>query len=837
MQLLARIGLGTVLLAFLVLEGQAQSQRFSELEVSDRLSVGQLAGIRLELFELTAAGLPKSGLILGLGSDFLGLGSNMILRRIPSTIVQDLIGRALEPQLGVSGLEAGTYQYRLTVLLDDYEVLQEGQVQVSVQSRGRVEVRWQVQPQFVRLQRFNAKVGFRIYRAGPGSAPFGLVKELMNPERTEFTLIDDGLKADLSKSPPRDNPTGNLILAGQLQVGSFAQAPTALGAGSLYFDTTTNLLNVWNGSTWIAVSPGPAGPPGPKGDKGDPGPQGPPGEPGPPGPAGPQGPQGPKGDKGDPGPAGPPGPQGSKGDKGDPGPQGPPGPPGSVDFSVADQRYVLKNGDKMRGNLDLGGNALQGAQTVEVLSSLWISAAAGAGAKDWVIAHAVLPPQNTFTGNLCIAQTSPPIQVPCVFVLTPGGDLTVSGQLQVGAFAAPPTAVGVGALYFDTAKGGLFVWNGSAWVAAAGVAGPPGPPGPQGERGPQGPQGPPGPKGDPGPSGPAGPAGLNCWDLDGDGIRDAAEDRNGDGRWDAQDCQGPPGPQGPKGDKGDPGPQGPQGPPGPQGPKGEKGDRGPQGERGPQGPPGPQGPQGPPGSVDFSVADRRYVNTDGDSMSGELTVPELTVSEAAAINTAIIGASIEALSLFVDSGDIDWAAFVPSGKPDLFVIGPVTDISGGQLRIRVALQLSSDGTLRAPNKQFVQDHPLDPTKEIVYVTLEGPEASIFIRGEAELVAGEAVIELPDYFSLIASEEGLLTVQLTPVGSWLQLYVAEKSTKRIVVREANGKSGRFDYLVQAVRKGYENHQVIQPKSQPAYLSKASWDEEKLKQLQDRYQHKK
>ncbi|MEM4284514.1 MAG: hypothetical protein QXS96_08525 [Candidatus Caldarchaeum sp.] len=141
MQLLARIGLSTVLLAFLVLEGQAQSQRFSELEVSSRLSVGELAGIRLDLFELTAEGLPESGLVLGLGSNLLALGGNMILRRIPSTIVGDLIGRALEPQLGVAGLEAGTYRYRLTILLDDYEILQEGQVQVSVQSRGRVELR------------------------------------------------------------------------------------------------------------------------------------------------------------------------------------------------------------------------------------------------------------------------------------------------------------------------------------------------------------------------------------------------------------------------------------------------------------------------------------------------------------------------------------------------------------------------------------------------------------------------------------------------------------------------------------------------------------------------
>jgi hypothetical protein len=38
--------------------------------------------------------------------------------------------------------------------------------------------------------------------------------------------------------------------------------------------------------------------------------------------------------------------------------------------------------------------------------------------------------------------------------------------------------------------------------------------------------------------GPQGIPGLACWDLNGDGIQDAAEDVNGDGLWDAADCQG-----------------------------------------------------------------------------------------------------------------------------------------------------------------------------------------------------------------------------------------------------------------------------------------------------------
>lgn len=115
----------------------------------------------------------------------------------------------------------------------------------------------------------------------------------------------------------------------------------------------------------------------------------------------------------------------------------------------------------------------------------------------------------------------------------------------------------------------------------------------------------------------------------------------------------------------------------------------------------------------------------------------------------------------------------------------------------------------AGTKSFVQAHPLDQTKEIVYVSLEGPEAGTYIRGTAQLINGEAVIELSEHFSLVTNDQGL-TVQLTPLGELLQLYVVQKSTKQIIVREANGKSGQFDYLVQGVRKGYENHQVIRDK---------------------------
>ncbi len=109
-------------------------------------------------------------------------------------------------------------------------------------------------------------------------------------------------------------------------------------------------------------------------------------------------------------------------------------------------------------------------------------------------------------------------------------------------------------------------------------------------------------------------------------------------------------------------------------------------------------------------------------------------------------------------------------------------------------------------KYFIQPHPSDLSKEIAYVCLEGPEAGTYVRGSAELVNGEAIVRLPDHFGMVTSTNAL-TVQLTPRGAWLQLYATDATVAGITVREASGRNGKFDYLVQGVRLGYENSSVI------------------------------
>lgn len=119
--------------------------------------------------------------------------------------------------------------------------------------------------------------------------------------------------------------------------------------------------------------------------------------------------------------------------------------------------------------------------------------------------------------------------------------------------------------------------------------------------------------------------GINCWDLNGNDVDDPEEDVNGDGSFDALDCQGPqgvpgePGAQGEPGGQGEPGAQGESGDPGPPGPAGQDGADGDDGQRGLPGEPGPE-------FFDMFV-DRFFTLEDG--LEGSLEVGIVEIAEPA----------------------------------------------------------------------------------------------------------------------------------------------------------------------------------------------------------------
>jgi hypothetical protein len=109
------------------------------------------------------------------------------------------------------------------------------------------------------------------------------------------------------------------------------------------------------------------------------------------------------------------------------------------------------------------------------------------------------------------------------------------------------------------------------------------------------------------------------------------------------------------------------------------------------------------------------------------------------------------------------------------------------------------------NKDFVTPHPTDPTKQIAFVSLEGPESGTYFRGTGHLVGGYAEIPVPESFRLVTSEQGL-TVVATASGSPASIYCVSKSLDKIVFQGSADVD--FDYMVNGVRAGYENYQPIQ-----------------------------
>ena len=129
----------------------------------------------------------------------------------------------------------------------------------------------------------------------------------------------------------------------------------------------------------------------------------------------------------------------------------------------------------------------------------------------------------------------------------------------------------------------------------------------------------------------------------------------------------------------------------------------------------------------------------------------------------------------------------------------------------MVVDVNGTGFVVADVKSFRVPHPDRSDSDIVYAAIEGPEAAAYVRGSAHLSNGEAVIELPDHFTSIASGEGL-TVLVTPNSAEsLGLAVEEKSIERIRIRElSNGKGDYdFDWEAKCIRKGYEDYRVIRP----------------------------
>jgi hypothetical protein len=78
------------------------------------------------------------------------------------------------------------------------------------------------------------------------------------------------------------------------------------------------------------------------------------------------------------------------------------------------------------------------------------------------------------------------------------------------------------------------------------------------------------------------------------------------------------------------------------------------------------------------------------------------------------------------------------------------DFTRASERLHVLGNIRADGNIQATGdiiaqgtKKFVTEHPTRPGQRLVHASVEGPEAAVYYRGEAQLAGGRVVVVLPD----------------------------------------------------------------------------------------------
>jgi len=168
-----------------------------------------------------------------------------------------------------------------------------------------------------------------------------------------------------------------------------------------------------------------------------------------------------------------------------------------------------------------------------------------------------------------------------------------------------------------------------------------------------------------------------------------------------------------------------------------------------------------------------------------------------------------------------YSGFAQVSYGDIGVLG-VGDFAGGSFWDGVSLatyvgystyKIYGNGTV-----SFVQNHPTEKDKVIVYACPEGDEVATYTRGTAKLVNGEAHVKLGDTFKWVTNPDIGLTAHLTPKGDCNGLYAESVSTTEMVVKELNGGKSNvaFDYIVYGLRIGFEESSIVQEKQQEFYI---------------------
>jgi len=112
--------------------------------------------------------------------------------------------------------------------------------------------------------------------------------------------------------------------------------------------------------------------------------------------------------------------------------------------------------------------------------------------------------------------------------------------------------------------------------------------------------------------------------------------------------------------------------------------------------------------------------------------------------------------------------------------------------VNITGNVTITGHLSASSKSFLIDHPTQLGKKLQYGSLEGPEHGVFVRGKTS----DTTINLPNYWASLVDENSI-SVNLTPIDIFSNIYVVDYNNRRIIIDGNNGND--YFYTVYGERK--------------------------------------
>jgi hypothetical protein len=118
-----------------------------------------------------------------------------------------------------------------------------------------------------------------------------------------------------------------------------------------------------------------------------------------------------------------------------------------------------------------------------------------------------------------------------------------------------------------------------------------------------------------------------------------------------------------------------------------------------------------------------------------------------------------------------------------------------------AYTLEVNGSFAATTKSFVISHPTKKGKKLRYGSLEGPENGVYFRGKIT----ERIIKLPAYWTKLVDENSI-TVQLTPIDKYQQLYVEKIEKNKVYIKNKLSKEINCFFIIFGERADVEKLEV-------------------------------